>query len=288
MQIIRPWLGTLVRVAVAGVERDAAEAAIERAFGAVAAVHRTLGFHDPHSDLSRLNGLSAGQPGIVSPMLREVLEVAQELAALSDGVFDVTVGGELVRTGVLPRFAEVRSATEVDWRDLLLQADGAVAWRRAGLVDLGGIAKGYAVARAAAALALPVHARWCIEAGGDLRVGGDEVELVPLRVPDHPAATRPLVELQNGSLAASAIDRARGVHLDGRTRAPAQACEFAAVVAPCCLHADALTKLVIACGERSAPWLRRYGAVAHAYDVDAGWRTFGADTLAPDAPPARA
>ena len=52
--------------------------------------------------------------------------------------------------------------------------------------------------------------------------------------------------------------------------------------------ADALTKLVIACGERSAPWLRRYGAVAHAYDADAGWRTFGADTLAPDAPPARA
>lgn len=286
--MVRPWLGTLVRIGVAGVERDLAEAAIERAFEAIAAVHRTLGFHDAHSDLSRLNGLSPGQPGIVSPMLREVLDVAQELAALTDGVFDVTVGGELVRAGVLPRVATARSAAAVDWRDLLLQADGAVAWRRAGLVDLGGIAKGHAVDCAAAALALPTHARWRIEAGGDLRVGGDEIELVPLRVPDHPPATQPLVELQNGSLAASAIDRARRVHLDGRTRAPAQASAFAAVVAPRCLYADALTKLVIACGERSAPWLRRYGAVAHAYDADAGWRTFGADTLAPDAPPARA
>ena len=271
---IQPWLGTLVRIGVGGLPTGVAERSIERGLEAIATAHKTLGFHDSESDLSALNRSPVGVAHRVTPMLFEVLGIAQTLAADSDGMFDVTVADVLVAEGLLPPTA--RSVEpRVNWRDLQLRGDGTVRWARAGLIDLGGIAKGYAVDRAAEAMQLPPDASWRIEAGGDLRVGGAEPERIALAVPEHPIERRPCIELQNASLASSAIDPGRPVHRHGHDRTRLEGVGFAAVVARDCVIADALTKVVLACGVQADALLQRYSATAYLYSARAGWRTLG-------------
>src|SRR2546425_5982816 len=55
MHLARPLLGTFVEIAVDDSASSKTEAAIEQAFGAIARVHRLMSFHDPLSDISRLN-----------------------------------------------------------------------------------------------------------------------------------------------------------------------------------------------------------------------------------------
>ena len=51
----RPLLGTFVEIEVAGATEPEMADAVDAAFAAVAEVHRLMSFHDPDSDISRLN-----------------------------------------------------------------------------------------------------------------------------------------------------------------------------------------------------------------------------------------
>lgn len=276
---VRPGLGTLVRIGVGGIAQAPAEAAIERGFEVIEAAHQALSFHEPTSALSCLNRLAAGAQVVSHPWLHRVLSVAQEISAATDGAFDVTVAPELIANGRLPVAARL-SAPGVDWRDLLLGDKGVVSWRRAGLADLGGIAKGFAVDMSAEAMALPPEARWRIEAGGDLRVGGPASEWVWLGANVDAPDARAAIELHDGSLASSAVDAVRSAHFCGRTRAAARVAQFVTVVAPTCMIADALTKVVLAMGDEAARVLQRYAATAHVYSSRTGWRALGVAALA--------
>src|SRR6266481_10232380 len=98
----RPLLGTFVEIAVAGQTFDAAEAAVEAAFSAVATVHRLMSFHEADSDVSRLNRGAASGAVRVHDWTYEVLEIACDLHGRSGGMFDVSVASALQRLGLLP------------------------------------------------------------------------------------------------------------------------------------------------------------------------------------------
>jgi thiamine biosynthesis lipoprotein len=277
----RPGLGTIVVVRASFEATEAARDAIEAAFAQVARVHRLMSFHEPTSDLSRLNRDAVAGDVQVDPATFVVLKFALEAAEASDGLFDPAVGAQAVAAGALPRPA---GAPEPDaaasWRDVELDAAGcAVRFRRPLWLDLGGIAKGYAVDLALEALRAAGCAQASVNAGGDLRLAGPEAELVHLRCGRETPDALPVIELQDAAAASSgsAADPAfaAGVHLDGRSRAPVPADRFATVIAPSCMAADALTKPVMAAGEASAGLLRRYGACAYLLDAAADWRCFG-------------
>jgi len=133
------------------------------------------------SEVSRLNQNAASGPVAVSEGLFEVLEKAREVSILSDGAFDITFGsvGYLYdfRAGKKPSEAELRSGLpRVNFRDVILDQDAqTVEYGQAGIrVDLGGIAKGYAVDLGIERLvSLGIrHAR--LSAGGDMRLLGDK------------------------------------------------------------------------------------------------------------------
>ncbi|WP_240339384.1 FAD:protein FMN transferase [Marinobacter sp. BW6] len=133
------------------------------------------------SEVSRLNRNAASGPVAVSASLFEVLDKAQEVSMLSNGAFDVTFGsvGYLYdfRAGKKPTDEELRSGLpRVNFRDVILDQDAqTVEYRQAGIrVDLGGIAKGYAVDLGIERLvSLGIrHAR--LSAGGDMRLLGDK------------------------------------------------------------------------------------------------------------------
>lgn len=278
-------LGTLVSIEVCGLEPALAHAAIDRGFAAVARVHGLMSFHDPSSELSRLNRDAAGAPVDVDPATFAVLALARELSAASGGAFDVTAAARLVEWGFLPAPPGAPAPDpRADWRDVELLPDSRVRFRRPLWLDLGGVAKGWAVDAALAAMALPPRAGAVVNAGGDLRVAGPEARQVLLRVPTHPAAEIPAVELAEAALASScgAGTRRRvgpdwvGPQVDGRDRRPAPTEAFAAVVASDCAVADALTKVVLADPAVDAS-LRRFGATAYRYDPATGWSTLGTD-----------
>ncbi len=180
---------------------------------------------------------------------------------MTDGAFDITVAPILVARGHLPCPA---LAPEPDgaaiWRDIELLPDNRIRFRRPLWIDLGGIAKGYAVDRAMAALQRFAPVQACVNAGGDLRIAGPDSERVRLAA-DHGAGDRvPVIELADGSLASSAGSPAARISI--RAGASATARQFVSVVAPRCIDADALTKVVMARGACSARSLAAFAARA--------------------------
>jgi len=281
---VRPWLGTLVEVRLDGCAPDRAANACEQAFAEVAAIHRLMSFHDAGSDLDRLHRAAAGRTVRVDPRTRDVLDWSLRIAAASDGCFDPTVAAQQVAWSLLPRPASAllpdRDAT---WRDIELVGRDGVRFVRPLWIDLGGIAKGYAVDRAVEILGDAGAEQIVVNAGGDLRVAGRQAS-INLRTQAGLEAL-PRLELADAALATSAPApgsrrNARLVnsspHVDGRTRRP-MALRSVSVVAARCVVADALTKVVMAADDALAlRALRHFGAQAGVYRKDCGWSLLGA------------
>ncbi len=270
----RPLLGTRVAIRVAGLGEAAAHRAVERAFEEVEAVHAAMSFHASGSELSRLNREAWRAAVRVGPRTHRVLRFALHVAAASAGRFDPSVAPRLVALGVLPEPHDAPPPDPgADWRDVILATAGAVRFRKPLWLDLGGIAKGYAVDRAVASLRKAGARAGAVDAGGDLRLFGPGEHTVLLR--DGAAADAvPLLRLGACAVASSAVpepDGAAGplrcgLPLDGRGGKPIRAGLGVAVVAPWAWLADALTKVVLADVDRSAGVLRAFGAAAFVRD----------------------
>jgi thiamine biosynthesis lipoprotein len=139
-----------------------------------------------------------------------------------------------------------------------------------GWIDLGGIAKGYAVDLAVAALQAAGAAGGCVNAGGDLRVFGPAGYPVAVRSPSAPGAAASRFMLLDAALATSGSYFSMRIHqgrqvsalLDARVGEPLAFDRSASVRAPRCVLADALTKVVLATGDIYHPALAACGASA--------------------------
>jgi FAD:protein FMN transferase len=281
----QPWLGTIVSIRVEGLPFSRAHQAIHAAFGEIGTVHRLMSFHRADSDVSRLNREGSCEAVKVHPYTYEVLKRAITISAHSGGCFDVSVGRELVGWGMLPRPAGKLPLPEGCWRDIELRSDGRVAFHRPLWIDLGGIAKGYAADRAVERLRESGAVAAVVNAGGDIRVHGKQMEAIGLDL-GFSANPMPVLELANGSVASSSgrhhrrwrENRFHGPHVDGARRSPAPTDRFVCVLAERCVVADALTKVVMAEGQGSLELLRRFGASAHLHDPLTGWQSLNGGT----------
>ena len=279
----RPLLGTLVSIGVSGVPTVEAEGLLGQGFAAIERVQQLMSFHSGTGDIAAINAAEVGVRVRVDPVTYEVLRVAADVSAASVGVFDITVAPLAVASGRLPRPMGPTPDPAARWSDLLLEPPDGVTLRRPLWVDVGGIAKGHAVDLAMRALRLPPGTNARVNAGGDLRVAGHELQKIVLRVPGHPAAEQPILELREGSVASSAADDGPVTHFDGRRtanapRVPSSGLAFVSVVAPSCVLADALTKVVLALGTDAAKMLAAFGASAYLYAPDRGWRVIGGES----------
>jgi thiamine biosynthesis lipoprotein len=242
----RPLLGTFVEIAARGKDRQRVGRAIEAAFEAVVRVHRLMSFHDPDSDVSRMNRDAFPKGVIVCPWCWQVMLAAQTFARESNGVFDITVA----------------SHSTASWRDIFLEEDCSVRFRKPVMIDLGGIAKGFAVDRAVAALKEHGATTGIVNAGGDLRVFGSTSREIHLRNPISPTRFSGKLRLCNRAVATSANYFSPHALIDGQTRGAMTRQLSVSVAATECMTADALSKIVFALRENSGPLLRRHGADA--------------------------
>jgi len=278
VRLAQLWLGTLVEIAVDPQSSESPEAGIAAAFAAIARIHRALSLHDPQSELSRVNRQAPAAEQPVSEDLRAVLSCALDIAVRSGGAFDPTVGGRIAASGFLP--PQARSERDVSWRDVDLTQRG-VRFARSLVLDFGGIAKGYAVDCAIDALRRHGIAAGRVNAGGDLRVFGPRSELVHVRTGGPQGILVPLAMVADGAVATSAYGGQRRriggrwatPLIDPRCGLPMMSTRTVSVVAPTCMVADALTKVVALRGSAAAGMLTAYGASATLLSPAAGrWR----------------
>jgi len=272
MRRARPLLGTFVEIAGAGIAAGALDRAIDQAFDAVAVVHRLMSFHDPDSDVSRVNGEASDRAVAVHPWTYQVLQAALELDRRSAGLFDVAVAPALQRLGLLPRRADGTTPQYASIEDVIeLGGDCRVRLRHRGsAIDLGGIAKGFAVDQAIEVLRQHGLPRGLVNAGGDLAAFGDPPEWVHIRHPNDPRRVFAQVQVGDGALASSGRtfdalqfdDVKNCAVIDPRSGQQVGAIAGATARAPSCMIADALTKIVMIAGEAAMPLLEHYRASA--------------------------
>jgi thiamine biosynthesis lipoprotein len=268
----RPLLGTFVEIEAEGAAGVKLDAAVDAAFADVAEVHRLMSFHDPDSDISRLNREAHVRPVVVHDWTYQVLQVAIELNRRSGGAFDIAVAPVLQAKGLLPCIggdAIIDGAPPHEGIELL--PDRAVRFRSTEVrIDLGGIAKGFAVDRARDALCRLGIASALVNAGGDLVVFGNAPQTIHVRDPRDPRRMICSIALANEALASTARrfdpfqspKTADTAVINPDTSRPADALAGVTVRASTCMIADALTKVVMIRGTDAGELLSHYGAGA--------------------------
>jgi thiamine biosynthesis lipoprotein len=221
----RPLLGTLVAIRAPDVA--GAGAAIAAAFSAIERVHGLMSSHATTGDVWRINHAEPGERVVVDPWTHEVLNRAKAVHRATGGLFDCTVA---------------TSSPDSTFDDLELDPDGAVRVQRPLAITLDGIAKGFAVDRAIERLQQAGLARGAVNAGGDLRLYGEEDEPLHVRHPHAPGRFVYLGSVRNSAVATSAGYFSVSPLIDPRTRREVRPHTSVTVIASDCMTADALTK----------------------------------------------
>jgi FAD:protein FMN transferase len=274
MRRCRPLLGTFVEI-----DCDRQEA-IDGAFAAVEKVHRLMSAHELDSDLSRINRFAHLGPIELDPWTALVIERALFWSKRSRGAFDVVRAGKAaIANRYLPRHPGQPEPDAAHWT--WLELDGrSVRLLKPACLDVGGIAKGFAVDRAVDALRAAGCDRGLVNAGGDLR--GFGAGPWPVSIVD-PLTRRPVADVgvENGALATSAgLPRADGNLSFDHLGSSASQWISVSVIARTACDADALTKVVWAQGAEAQGLLAEVDATAFLMGADGKLETIGQGALA--------
>lgn len=189
VEVLRPGLGTWIRVVARDGDRRRAERAVEAAFAAIREVDRQMSVHRADSQLSRVNRAAGRGAVAVDREVIEVVSLARAAAERSGGLYDPTVL-PLMRLygfygqGETPYPSDraiARTLATVDWRQVALDpARRTLGLEHAGAgLDLGSIGKGWAVDRAVAALRASGVRSGLVDLGGNVFGLGTPDEQAP-------------------------------------------------------------------------------------------------------------
>ena len=216
----RPVVGTAVDIVVEGADAQQLRSATEHAFARMRELEALLSKYDPQSPVSRVSAAAGKHPVAVPPAVMAVLREAQRIHAVTDGAFDVTVGGLKAwhfGEGVqqMPQAEEVaRQLTLVGAQDLVLDTNAGTAFlRRRGMaLDLGGIAKLPILEAGMRVLQEHGIDNAMVNGGGDVLVRGQiqgRAWRLGLRDPRTPSQLLGAVSLQGSAVVASSGDYER-------------------------------------------------------------------------------
>jgi thiamine biosynthesis lipoprotein len=290
-----PVMGTLLVITVWGRERaDTARLLplVHAARDSVRLVDSLMSNYRPASELSAINRAAGREAVPVSPQLLHVLHQARTYWHLSGGAFDPTVGPLVEAWGfhgtrgrIPPRHELERLRALVGFGAVEIDDQHAtVRLPRTGMqLDLGGIAKGYALDLARAALRSPHITGGMIDLGGNILVFGQPPRgtkwRIGIRHPRIPGAILGTIAIDSGAVATSGdyehfytIGGVRYAHLiDPRTGEPARGVIAATAIAPRGEWSDGLSAALYLAGpSRGLPLADSLPGVGAIYVLDRG------------------
>lgn len=267
----------------------------------LATVDRACSRFRDDSDLARVNG-RAGSPVEASEVLIDAVEAALEMARLTDGLYDPTVGRALIAAGYDQSFDQLPTKRDAPagrprpagrWREVAVdRAESTIRVPLGVSLDLGGSAKGWSVDVGLALCGLSLGSEpvgVCISAGGDLGVTGPApAGGWPIRVAEmldsQPSADDGWLRLDDGAVATSGALRRRWSMGDGdahhiidpRTGAPGSSCwRLVTVMAGSCLLADTAATAAWLLDRDAPAWLKAHGLQARLVHNDGSVVTVG-------------
>jgi FAD:protein FMN transferase len=263
----RYLMGTSVEVRAHGGTESVRAEAIAEAFGAMVEVDRLMSNWRADSEITAANRNAADNEVRLSDPLFSVIQAGQLVADRSGGAFDLTVGPAVVLWGFRSRKPHEPTAAElaglrglVDYRNITLDVvRKTMHFARAGVeIDLGGIAKGFAVEVASGSLRRRGLTGFIDAGGNQYMLGVPPGKLswtVGVRDPDREALLGEL-SLPEGSVSTSAqyanfltINGRRVGHIiDPRTLAPTASALSVTLFSPDGTLADAVSKAAFVLG----------------------------------------
>jgi thiamine biosynthesis lipoprotein len=165
---------TLAAVVPPGSQKRAEEV-LREAEAALRAVEARMSSWLDDSEIGRFNAAKAGEEVPLSPDTLEVLQIARRANVQTAGAFDVTcrplieLWREAGKRGAVPGASELSAAQAASkWELIELSDTGARKRSTSARIDLGGIAKGWAIDRAAEILRRANLSGGLVDVGGDL------------------------------------------------------------------------------------------------------------------------
>jgi thiamine biosynthesis lipoprotein len=272
-------MGTLFTVVAYGRDTRYLAQVANEAFDEIDSLDRQMSNYKVESELSQINRRAARESVLVEPRLFELIAEAVRYSRESDGAFDISVGalmkswGFFRGEGRMPTRADLAQVmNRVGYRHIHLDREAhQIRFDVEGLeLDLGGIAKGFAVDRAAEILrSRGVEA--ALVSGGASSIyalgapPGERAWRIRLRDPYEKTKSGDLVWLKNHSLSVSGsfekfftLQGMTYCHIiDPRSGRPVEGMLMAAVLAPLTVESDAMsTTLFVTKAEKSAEFLK--------------------------------
>ncbi|HEY7745159.1 MAG TPA: FAD:protein FMN transferase [Desulfuromonadales bacterium] len=273
----RILMGTVVEISASSADPGRLEAAVTDAFAEMTRIEGLMRPAGEGSDVARLTVSEQGTE--VAPETAEVIALGLQVAAASGGAFDMGLGrlkalwGIETETPRVPAPPEIRQALAgAGLGDLRLDGRRVEKAQPALAVDLGAIAKGYAVDRAVEVLRRAGIESAAVNAGGNIRLIGDHGGRpwrIAIQHPREAAGQLAVLELVDTSVSTSGDyerffeqDGVRYHHiLDPRTGYPAGRCQSVTVVTASAALADALSTAAFVLGpEEGLALLQRFPA----------------------------
>ena len=270
-------LGTTLRLRAAHSDSTRAAAALDAAVADIRHLEGLMSLFRPDSQIQQLN--RDGMLRHPHADVLEVLRIAQKVSQQSQGVFDVTVQPlwqlfEAARVrGELPHAADVTAArAHIGWQRMAISADSITLAPGMG-VTLNGIAQGYIADRVRARLLQHVVAHALVDTGEFAPLGLPEAGrdwTLGLAHPRHADAVLGRLAMRGLCMATSADDQCafsadhQHHHIfDPRTGYSPPDIASVTVLAPSCVMADALTKVIFMAGfDRAMTVAQRWGVQA--------------------------
>lgn len=267
----RTLMGTVVEITIVGKNETRLNAAAGTAFEEIKRLEGLMSHYKEESDVSRINEAAGKEAVVISKETLNVIESSIETSQITNGAFDATMGvlgrvwhftkddkGELIP----PSREEVKKLLPlIDYRQIIIDKknDTAKLARQGMRINLGGIAKGYIVGKAADVLKNHGIKKGIVHAGGDMVVfqePDDEPWLIGIQNPREKDKIIGTIKAQNTAVATSGDyerffikDGARYNHImDPSTGFPANKCRGVTITAKDPTLADALSTAIFVMG----------------------------------------
>lgn len=235
------------------------------AFNEMRRIEKSMDIHDPESEISRVNRLASKKAVQIGKEIFEILEESVEYSALTSGAFDVSIRPLSRLWGDRGKLKEIPEAREIEeklplvnYKNIILdERNQTVEFKKKGMVlDLGAIAKGYALDRAIKVLQGRGIKEALINAGGDIRVMGERVWKVGLQHPRKENEVLAVIRLKDQAIATSGdyqryfIKEGKRYHhiVNPETGYPANECMSATIIGPSAIQTDILATGVFILG----------------------------------------
>lgn len=262
----QPIMGTAVHVEVWHHDTALAREGVKLVMVEMRRIEAMMSPYIENSSLARLNRLGHSAAQVVPAEMFKLISHANDISRLSQGAFDITFAaiGHLYdyRKHIRPD-ADVIAAKLplVNFRHLRLdERHTKIEYAREGVrIDLGGIAKGYAVDSAVDQLIQNGFTSALVTAGGDSRVIGKKNAkpwMIGVKHPRKPDQMIAIMPLEDSAISTSGdyeryfVDNGQRYHhiINPQTGEPADLCQSVTIIGPRGQITDALSTTVFVLG----------------------------------------